>query len=102
MYEEDETWEPFPFSSDQPFPVMSTSSISNFTALCVLSEICEDIMSSFYPVKAKATTKESLRLCQSRIRGRLSTWIQDLPDKLLFAPWSDRTQMVPIHGVVLQ
>lgn len=78
---------------------MATNSVTNFTYHCMLAEICEDIMSSFYPVEANSTTKESLRDARSRIRDQLSSWIQDLPTKLRFMPWHDQDQMVPIHVV---
>ena len=81
---------------------MVTSSVTNFTYHCVLAEICEDIMSSFYPVKAVATTHESLRSARERIRQRLAAWIRDLPQRLIFIPWSDKSHLVPIHVVVLQ
>jgi hypothetical protein len=60
-------------------------------------------MSTFYAVKAKTRPNSQLQETRDAIRHRLSSWIEDLPDKLRFTPWkSESHDLVPIHVIVLQ
>jgi hypothetical protein len=101
VYEEDEVWLPIP-DSDKPLGIMATNSVSAFIAQCKLSELCGDIMASFYAVEAKRKSESALIATRDSVRSRLSNWYNELPDKLIFQPWIDREKVVPIHIIVLQ
>ena len=72
--------------------------------MCILAEICEDILSSFYAIKAKGYPRKVLHASRARIRRSLSSWESNLPDFLKFMPWEvvDKDKAVPIHVIVLQ
>ena len=82
---------------------MSANSVTNFTWQCRLSELCETIISSFYAIKAKIRPGTELQDSRNRLRERLHAWLNELPPKLMFTPWSSGGQPnVPIHVIVLQ
>lgn len=103
-YEENEPWHlvPDPENRQASLPFMSTNSISCFSNMCTLSEICGDIMSRFYAVKASKEPISTLVEERNEIRQRLSNWSAELPDVLKFAPWSDQgPTAVPLHVTIL-
>lgn len=105
VYEEGQIWRPVPdHSGGRPLSIMSTNSVTTFTNLCVLAEICGDIMASFYAIKAKGEPRKILHASRTRLRRRLAEWAQDLPDSIRFSPWETegKPKAVPIHVIVLQ
>jgi hypothetical protein len=84
--------------------MMSTYSVTTFSNMCLLAEICGDIMSSFFAVKAKGEPRQVLHASRDRIRRRLAEWDRDLPASIRFTPWNieDKQRSVPIHVIVLQ
>ena len=72
--------------------------------MCTLAEICGDIMSSFFAVKAKSEPRDELHASRDRVRRRLAEWLRDLPDPIRYAPWEEtgKRKSVPIHVFVLQ
>lgn len=105
MYEEEEPWHPIP-DSENGTPILedvTTYSVSNFTHLCTLLEICGDIMASLYTVRAAKQGNEALLRSREQIQLRLSTWSAELPAKLRFSPWSGLgPRAASIHNIVLQ
>lgn len=83
---------------------MCANSISTFANMCTLAEICGDIMSSFFAVKAKSEAREKLHASRDRVRYRLAEWHRDLPEPIRYAPWEEasRHKTVPIHVFLLQ
>ena len=105
MYEEGQVWKPVPEQlSSRPLGIMSTNSITTFTNMCQLAEICEEIMTSFYAITAKGRPRKVLHASRDRIRKRLSDWEKNLPEAIKFTPWENegRQRTVPIHVIVLQ
>lgn len=105
VYEEGKIWKPFPdHQGSRPLSIMTTNSISSFTNMCVLAEICGDIMTSFYAVQAKREPRAALHASRAKIRTRLAEWGQNLPEAIKFAPWEveGKERTVPIHIIVLQ
>lgn len=101
LYQEGDAWRPVP--DEAGLPVMPAMSVSSFTNHCVLSEICGDIIGGFYAVRSKIKSSDRLQEQRDNIRRRLADWIDNLPEKLKFTPWSSEGQkIVPIHIIVLQ
>jgi hypothetical protein len=105
VYEEGQAWYPVPdHSGNGQLSIMMTNSVTTFSSMCVLTEICGDIMSSLFAVKAKGEPQNVLHASRDRIRRRLAQWEQDLPQAIRYTPWDTESaqQSVPIHVVVLQ
>ena len=105
VYEEEDVWLPVPDSSERStiLGTIPTNSVTNFTQMCLLSEICGDIMSSFYAVHATKESTVNLLSARERIQHSLSQWTENLPEKLRFNPWSGKGRRVaPIHNILLQ
>lgn len=72
--------------------------------MCILAEICGDIMTSFYAVQAKREPRNVLHASRAKIRSRLAEWDRNLPEAIRFAPWEveSKEKTAPIHVIVLQ
>ena len=83
----------------EPTPIFS---VSSFQQLCLLSRIMAHIMNRFYAVGA--STADASSSLQS-IDNSLTAWGRQLPQDLVFEPWSSDTKVshrsVPPNVVIL-
>jgi hypothetical protein len=88
--------------SNENAPFMTTNNVSCFTNLCYLSEICAEIMSSFYTANVTRRPQTRLQEARESIRARLTSWLTNLPDVLRLTPWDDDGQApVSIYVIML-
>jgi hypothetical protein len=102
VYEEEEIWSLVP-EPETDVGALPTCGITSFKSLCVLSEICGDIISSFYAVKAMKERGRKLLNIREEINQRLINWNKALPEQVRFTPWiAGAKQVAPIHVIILQ
>ena len=105
VYEEEDPWLPVLDFNRRSTTLgnIPTNSVTNFTQMCLLSEICGDIMSAFYAIHASKESTVSLLAARKRIQCRLSQWTDNLPEKLRFNLWSGKGRRIAsIHNILLQ
>ncbi|KAL8297319.1 hypothetical protein RB597_006419 [Gaeumannomyces tritici] len=94
-YEELEPWEPFAYSTQSDLYSGSPAySVSAFTALCRLSIVMSDILSSIYTERSFDQPSEDLLKVQDQLHTKLITWRNSLPAHLVFDP-TKRDSSIP-------
>ncbi|KAH6845866.1 fungal-specific transcription factor domain-containing protein [Chaetomium sp. MPI-CAGE-AT-0009] len=95
-YEELEHWVPFAYSTQpEAYGGSPAYSVSTFTALCKLSVIMSDILSSIYTERSFDQPAEDLVQTQDQLHAKLITWRDSLPAHLVFGPGSRQTADIP-------
>ncbi|KAL8381550.1 hypothetical protein RB595_005703 [Gaeumannomyces hyphopodioides] len=86
-YEELEPWLPFAYSTQSDsYSGSPAYSVSAFTALCRLSIVMSDILSSIYTERSFDQPSEDLLKVQDQLHTKLVTWRNSLPAHLVFDP----------------
>lgn len=82
-YSELEFWQPFAYStSKNNYTGSPAYSISTFTALCKLSIVMSDIMSTIYTVRTTEQNPGELSKMLDKLQTKLREWQESLPDHL--------------------
>lgn len=86
-YEELEPWLPFAYSTQSDsYSGSPAYSVSAFTALCRLSIVMSDILSSIYTERSFDQSSEDLLKVQEQLHAKLITWRNALPAHLVYDP----------------
>lgn len=102
-YEELEYWKPFAYTAQSDsYPGSPAYSVSTFTALCRLSIIMSDILSSIYAERSFDQQPQDLRNLQEKMHDKLSRWRESLPSHLTLANSIDADKTPPPHVFSLQ
>ncbi|KAH7240759.1 fungal-specific transcription factor domain-containing protein [Fusarium redolens] len=82
-YSELEFWQPFAYStSKNDYAGSPAYSISTFTALCKLSIVMSDVMSTIYTVRTTDQSPAELSKVLDKLQKKLRDWHTALPDHL--------------------
>ena len=101
-YEEFEHWKPFAYNSQSSdYPGSPAYSVSTFTALCRLSVVMSDILSSIYAERTFDKTTAELSSLLETLDTKLRAWKDSLPEHLHMDP-SKALQARPPHVFSLQ
>lgn len=102
-YEELEYWKPFAYTAQSElYPGSPAYSVSTFTALCRLSIIMSDILSSIYTERSFDQPAQDLRDLQEKMHDKLSKWKGSLPEHLSLSNSIDSDRTPPPHVFSLQ
>ncbi|KXJ90084.1 fungal-specific transcription factor domain-domain-containing protein [Microdochium bolleyi] len=97
-YEELEYWKPFAYTAQSElYPGSPAYSVSTFTALCRLSIIMSDILSSIYTERSFDQPPQDLRDLQEKMHDKLSKWKGSLPEHLSLSNSIDSERVPPPH-----
>lgn len=101
-YEEFEHWKPFAYNSQSSdYPGSPAYSVSTFTALCRLSVVMSDILSSIYAERTFDKTTAELSSLLETLDSKLTAWKNSLPEHLHMDP-SKALRPRPPHVFSLQ
>lgn len=82
-YSELEFWQPFAYStSKNNYAGSPAYSISTFTALCKLSIVMSDVMSTIYTVRTTDQSPAELSKVLDKLQKKLQDWHTALPNHL--------------------
>lgn len=102
-YEELEHWTPFAYSTQTNGYKGSLSySVSTFTALCKLSIILSEILSSIYTEQSFDKSASELSKMRDDLYSKLVAWSDGLPSHLRFNPSIKTGIAPPPHVLSLQ